>query len=522
MKSDYELSLKDYIAIIKDRALLLGVSIVVVIAATIGVAVTVPPLYQSTGTILVESQQISPELVSANNNSFADERIEVIRQRVMTRENLLKIIDKYNLFADKGRRFSETDKIEQMRSAIAVATLSTYVKGRGEATVAFTVSYEDKRPEVAKEVADELVTLFLNENMKQRTERATETTEFLTQEANKLGAELAALENKLADFKQAHANALPENQQLRMSMLSRSELEFREVDRDYKAAQEELRYLELELAAANAGVPAQAAGGRPAAADQPQDLASLKAEYARLLTRYTPAHPDVVAVKRKIDLLKASGEKGIAAAAAMNLDAARVRTKMAATQSRIASLAEQKRQLTAKMEGYEADILEAPQVERGLVTLMRDHDNARKKYEEIRNKEMGAKITESLEQENKAERFVLLEPPLMPEKPVKPNRKKIVALGLVLAPAVGGGLVMLLEMLNQRIRGVGALESVLGKRVLVAVPYISTQADVARRRKWRVLLAIAGLLLIAMLMVVVHVFYMPLDLLLFKAMARFE
>ena len=522
MKSEYELSLKDYIAIIKDRALLLGVSIVVVLAATVGVALSVPPIYQSTGTVLVESQQISPDLVSAGNNSFADERIEVIRQRVMTRENLLRIIDKYNLFADKGSRFSETDKIEQMRNAIVVATLSTFIKGRGEATVAFTVSYEDKRPEVAKEVADELVTLFLNENIKQRTERATETTEFLSQEANKLGAELADLENQLADFKQAHANALPENQQLRMSMLSRSELEFREVDRDYKSAQEELRYLELELSAANAGASTPAANGRSAAVDQAQDLPSLKAEYARLLTKYKEAHPDVQAVKRKIDLLKASGEKGIAAAASMNLDAARVRTKMAAAQSRIASLAEQKRQLITKMEGYEADILEAPQVERGLITLMRDHDNARKKYEEIRNKEMGAKITESLEQENKAERFVLLEPPLMPEKPIKPNRKKIVALGLVLAPAVGGGLVMLLEMLNQRVRGVGALESVLGKRVLVAVPYIATQADKAKRRQWLMLMIVAGLVLVAMLLVVVHVFYMPLDVLLFKAMARFE
>lgn len=247
MKSEYELSLKDYIAIIKDRALLLGVTAVVILAATVGVAVTVPPVYQSTGTILVESQQISPELVSANNNSFADERIEVIRQRVMTRENLLQIIDKYNLFADKGRQFSEADKIDQMRNAIVVTTLSTFVKGRGETTVAFSVSFEHKRPEVAKEVANELVTLFLNENMKQRTERASETTEFLTQEADKLGSELATLENQLADFKQAHANALPENQSLRMSMLSRSELEFREVDRDYKNAQEELRYLELEL-----------------------------------------------------------------------------------------------------------------------------------------------------------------------------------------------------------------------------------------------------------------------------------
>jgi len=207
----------------------------------------------------VESQQISPELVSANNNSFADERIEVIRQRVMTRENLLRIIDKYNLFADK--RLSESDKIEQMRNAIVVATLSTFVRGRGEATGAFNVSFEHKQAQVAKDVANELVTLFLNENLKQRTERANETTEFLTQEANKLGAELASLENQLADFKQAHANALPEHQSLRMSMLSRSELEFREVDRDYKTAQEELRYLELELSAANAGLTMRSISG---------------------------------------------------------------------------------------------------------------------------------------------------------------------------------------------------------------------------------------------------------------------
>ncbi|MNH06520.1 hypothetical protein D3C79_658900 [compost metagenome] len=306
-----------------------------------------------------------------------------------------------------------------------------------------------------------------------------------------------------------------------MNMLSRSELEFREVDRDYKAAQEELRYLELELSAASAGLATKAGEGpRVASAEQPQDLPSLKAEYARLLSRYKEAHPDVVAVKRRIQALEASGNR-TAAASTVGLDVARVRAKMSAAQVRIASLAEQKRELTRKMEGYEAEILEAPQVERGLVTLMRDHDNARKKYEEIRAKEMGAKITESLEQENKAERFVLLEPPLMPEKPIKPNRKKIAALGLVLAPAGGGALVMLLEMFNQRIRGVGALENLLGRRVLVALPYIDTKADVARRKRWRNWLILAALVLAAIMVVLVHVFYMPLDVLLFKVMSRF-
>lgn len=520
MKSEYELSIRDYISIIKDRALVLAIVIVVILAATVAVAVAVPPVYQSTGTILVESQQISPDLVANNNNSFADERIEVIRQRVMTRENLLRIIDKYGLFSSKARQLSDADKVELMRTAILVETLSTFIKGRGEATVAFNVSFEHKQPEVAREVANELVTLFLNENIKQRTERASETTEFLSQEADKLGAELQSLENQLADFKQAHANALPEHQTLRMNMLSRSEMEFREIDRDYKAAQEELRYLDLELAGAKAGVPSTLDGGRPRTAEPPQDLASLQAEYTQLLSRYKEAHPDVRAVKRKIDALKAGGGAG-GIGIEGNLDVAKVRTRMAAAQERVASLAQQKRDMSQKINAYEAEILEAPQVERGLVNLMRDHDNARKKYEEIRAKQMAAKISESLEQENKAERFVLLEPPMLPEKPVKPNRKKIVALGFVLAPAGGGALVMVLEMLNQRVRGVGALESIVGKRVLVSIPHIPTQAELAQRRRWRVWLVVSILALAVLGVVLLHFFYMPFDLLLMKAMSRF-
>ena len=134
---------------------------------------------------------------------------------------------------------------------------------------------------------------------------------------------------------------------------------------------------------------------------------------------------------------------------------------------------------------------------------MRDHDNARKKYEEIRTKEMSAKISESLEQENKAERFVLLESPLMPEKPVRPNRKKVVAMGFLLAPVGAGALVMLLEMMSQRVRGAQAL------------------ASVARRRKWRMLSIVCGVALIAIFLVLLHFLYMPLDLLIFKALGRF-
>ena len=521
MASEYEMSVNDYIAILKHRAVLVVVSIAVIFAVSVLVAMYIPPVYQSSGTILVESQQISPDLVAANNNTFADERIEVIRQRVMTREHLEGIIDKYNLFSSESRRLSVTEKIEEMRNAISVSLVSAAVKGRGEVTIAFRLGFEHKQPEIANKVAKELVTLFLDENIKQRTERASETTEFLTQEADKLRVELETLENRLADFKQAHSNALPEHQELRMNMLSRAETELKEIDRDYKAAREELRFNELEVSAASAGVVSKP-GATGAEAEKPQDLGSLKAEYTRLLSLYTEAHPDVRAVKRKIAALEAAQGPGANAVSSVSLEVAKAQARVAASEARIKSLADQKREILTKIEAYEAQILETPQVERGLVTLMRDHDNARKKYEEIRTKEMGAKISESLEQENKAERFVLLEAPLMPEKPVRPNRKKVVAMGFVLAPVGAGALVMLLEMLNQRVRGVEALTSVLGRRVLGTIPYIHTKAELERSKRLRTLLILCGIVLIACLLVLLHFFYMPLDLLVFKALARFE
>lgn len=520
MASEYEMSVNDYIGIIKHRAVLVIVCITVILGLSVLVAMSIPPVYESSGTILVESQQISPDLVAANNNTFADERIEVIRQRVMTREHLEAIIDKYNLFSSEIRRLSVTEKIDEMRNAITVSLVSAAVKGRGEVTIAFRVGFEHKQPEVATQVANELVTLFLDENIKQRTERASETTEFLTQEADKLRVELEVLENRLADFKQAHSNALPEHQELRMNMLSRAETELKEVDRDYKAAREELRFNELEVKSASAGVVSKS-GASGSAASQPQDLDSLKAEYTRLLSLYTEAHPDVRAVKRKITALEAAQGAGTGAVTSVSLDVAKAQARVAASEANIKSLADQKQQILAKIDAYEAQILETPQVERGLVTLTRDHDNARKKYEEIRTKEMGAKISESLEQENKAERFVLLEAPLMPEKPVRPNRKKVVAMGFVLAPVGTGALVMLLELLNQRVRGVEALASVLGRRVLGTIPYIHTRAELARRKRLQVLMLLGGVLLIASLLVLVHFFYMPLDSLVYKALSRF-
>jgi succinoglycan biosynthesis transport protein ExoP len=200
---------------------------------------------------------------------------------------------------------------------------------------------------------------------------------------------------------------------------------------------------------------------------------------------------------------------------------AKVQTKIAATNTRIESLAGQIKVLRGRMAGYEQQLLKTPQVERGLITLMRDHESAQKKYAEIHAKQMNAKIAENLEGENKAERFSLLEPPAFPDRPSKPDRIKILLMGIFAAFGGSGGLVLLLETINQRIRGQEALAIAIRQRPMLAIPYIVIEDEVIGRKRLlkRVAIAVAAVIVISA--VLLHFLYMPLDILMMKIIARF-
>lgn len=526
MSEEYQLTLNDYLSILRRRGVLLAATFVGLLAVALVVVVVIPPVYQSTGTILVESQTIPTDLIPSSAASLIDERIEVIRQRVMTRENLFKIIEKYQLFRDTTQTLTVSEKIDEMRKQIFIESIGANVKSsrrRDQGTIAFRLTFEHRKPEITQRVANELVTLFLDENVKSRTERATETTEFLTQEADKLKVELEKVETQLAVYKQEHSKALPQHQELHMSMLSRTETELKDVEREYKAAQEELRFLDLELSAAKAGITPKT--GAVYATQNPQDIGSLKAEYQRLLTLYTEAHPDVRAVKRKIESLEAAAPTGAGAekpaGAPVSLEVAKVQTKIAATNTRIESLVGQIKVLRGRMASYEQQLLKIPQVERGLITLMRDHESAQKKYEEIHAKQMNAKIAENLEGENKAERFSLLEPPAYPDRASKPDRIKILLIGILAAIGGSGGLVFLLETLNQRIRGQEALAIAIRQRPMLVIPYIVIEEEVLGRKRLLKRGAIGATAVIVIAAILLHFLYMPLDILMMKIIARF-
>lgn len=525
---DAQLTLPDYLAILRRHAVLIAGSFIAILVVAIAVALLVPPVYQSTGTILIESQQIPKELVQASITSYADERIEVIKQRVMTRENLLRIIRKYQLFQSDRTSLTPSEQIDEMRKDTLVELVNANVNPGARSTIAFKVSFEHRRAEVAQAVANELVTLFLNENVKVRTERATETTQFLKDEADRLRAELDKQEGRIAAYKQEHNSTLPQNLALGLTALQRTESDLRQVESDRRSAEEELRVLESDRATSMAMIAqGQSPSGAVAGSGNPRaELERARIELARLQAIYTESHPDVRAQKRRIENLEQTiaADKaptaGSGSVAPKDPAVARIDVRIAAIRSRMASLSAQEAAVRSKLAQMEAQIRSAPELERGLAALTRDYETTQRQYAEIRAKQDTAQLAENLEGEQKAERFALLEPPTVPEKPIRPDRKKLITAGFAGAVGGAGALTALVETLHGTVRGIGAISGILGQSPLVTIPYIPVAVEPARRRRivWT---ASAGLAAVAVVLVLcVHFLYLPLDVLVAKILMR--
>ena len=485
MAAEYELTLRDYLSIMRRRApYLIGIFVAVLLTSVV-VSFAIPPTYRATGTILLESQKIASMLEPAATQTQTQtqteiaQRISVIRERVMTRESLLRIANKYDLFKGSSRTLTSSELIEAMRDRIGVEPVSSdelFSDQRGKPTIAFIVSYEDKDPGIAYQVATDLTTLFMDWNVKLRTEGATEASLFLAQESDKLKLEVERLDKLVTDFKQQNSGSLPEQAGVRLSMMTSIDSDIRGVERDYNAAEENLRSLQADLDAAKQGI----------GVDTPQSLPALKAEYARLSATYSESYPDMRALKRKIDALESAAKmpgSEDTPEAATTPAIYQIQAKIAAAKSQLKSLAAQKKMLQAKLDQNQRSMAMSSKVEQSLDSLIRDRDNAQKRYEEIHTKQVNAQIAQQLENENKSDRFTLLEPPIKPDKVFKPNRVKIIAMGFFLGIASSVGALVMMASFDSQIRGADALAHVLGYRPLVVIPYLFIHEEIVRRRR---------------------------------------
>ncbi|MGZ8983199.1 MAG: GumC family protein [Methylotenera sp.] len=517
MALEREMTFDDYVSIIRRRFPYVVGFFFLVFLAVIAYAIKLPPEYQSTGTILIESQQVKSD---SAKEKYATVRFEALKKIVLSKENLFKIAEKYKLFGlDKNTKLSPAGIAPLMRSYVTVELLNADSGAWGEkSTFAFEVSFKYYNPDDPYNVANDLVKLFLDENDRASKERVTETAEFYANEAEKQKIALEKIEKELTRYKQGHSNSLPQNNAMQVASLERLGNDLRATQREHGATQAELRSLDVSLESAKAGI------GLITSQDQGSSVAELeklKLEFAKQSSIYSENHPSLRALQRRIDAIEKNNPPGAKPVTAKSVMVAKVQTQIDAANARLKSLEVDERNIRAKINQTEGLVMQSAQTEGGLGALQRDYDNAKAAYAEMKAKQDNSKIAKNIEMENKGERFVLLEAPLLPETPIKPNRILIILGGFFAAIAGAIGLAVLMETFDKRVRGADALVSIMKIQSMVTIPYITNAAELKRRKYIVSYTLISILAIILLVLLIVHFLFMPLDILTSKILARF-
>lgn len=296
--------LRDYLAVLARRRKALTVTFTAGIVMTILLGVLLPPHYRSAGTVLIEQQEIPVNLVQSTVTSFADERVQIISQRVMTTETLLDIIRRYNLYPRERERATREELLKLMRKDVGLKMISADVidprDGRPtSATIAFEVSYTSRSPDLAAKVANELVTLYLNENLTNRTQIAEQATDFLRSEGDRIQKQITTVEAKLEKFKQDNYERLPSLTQLNMQLLDRDEQQLLAAEERQNSLEQQRVFLEAQLAQLKPDAAIFSDTGERILSARDR-LKMLRSQLAAARAEYAPDYPDVVTLQREV------------------------------------------------------------------------------------------------------------------------------------------------------------------------------------------------------------------------------
>lgn len=488
---------------------------------TVFVLSLVPNRYSSEATLLVVQQQVPERYVLPTTTSDVNEALQAMTQAVLSRTQLLGIIDEFGLYAKAKKRLASEEILELMRRDVEITPLASSPQQRNIS--AFKISFRTDSPHLAQQVTSRLTSLFISENLKTREDQATNTTKFLQEQLESARTKLAEQEERVRDYKTRYLGELPEQQQGNLAVLAGMQTQLQNTTASLDRAQQQRVYLESLLTGyrslAARGAPVVSGVSRVASPIElvQASLVRLVSERAKLLVTYTPRHPDVTQMDVEIarteallQRLKASEPPATEEAKVQTLPAAsrgteedsaiaQLKSQLEANRVELENLSKDQKQLRAAIAQYHDRLSQTPVREQQLAAILRDHDLLKQDYSDLVRKQLQAELATSLERQQAGQQFRLVDPPSLPTVPVSPKRVTIslggaaggILLGLVLAFLADGrdrsfhseknvsqrfalplvvGIPLLLTPTEKRVRAwKGALEWFAGSVLVLAV-----------------------------------------------------
>lgn len=485
---------------------------IVVLFTTFGVlmALRLPEIYEAEARLLVESPQISDELVDVTVTTSADEELTIISEQLLTRTNLLEIADQFDVFENYSE-MPPDQIVEQMRDATSISNN----RGGGGATI-ITVTFAARDGQISADVVNEYVTRIIAANVEMRTGRAEGTLDFFEQEVQRLSGELDARSARISQFQAENADALPADQSFRLSRQAVLQERLASAQRELSSLiDQRARIIEVYEATG------QITAAEDILTDDQRQLRNLDRELAQLLSIYSEDAPQVVTLRRRLETLREQVAATTPEGAQTNAGQAVLDVQLGQIDAQIENLESVIAESREELIRLEDAIARTPLNAITLGSLQRDYENIRAQYDSSIARLAQASTGERIELTSRGQRITLIEAAVVPNEPSRPNRRLIVVAGVATGIGLAGWVFFLLEVLNRTVRRPIEIRRALGIEPLATVPYISTRAERLSRFGVRfavLVLVIAG---IPAGLWAVDSFLMPLDEIISEVAARF-
>ena len=480
----------------RRRSWLAVLSFAMPACVVVGLVTSLPNIYRSTATVLIERQQVPEAFVRPTVTGEVETRLQTISQEIFSRATLEALIGEFNLYPRLRARVPADRLVARLRNDITLVMKSD-AGPAGPKMVAFTVSFRGAEPAVVAAVTNRLAALFIDENLKIRARQATGTADFLRTQLEETTRQLDVQERRVSEYNRRYMGELPQQMTSNLAAIEQLSTQLRLNNDRQTMAQARREALERQLADVEMA-PAAAAG--PGVPDTPAlRLVRLRQDLRELRTQYTEKYPEIVRVKTEIAVLERElGARGPEAAAPAPLpqDPAIRRLKGALTEvdAEIKALRKDEQRLQAAIARYQARVDNTPQREQEFQELSRNYQTTKEHYQSLLKRYQEAQLAEDMEQSRKGEQFKVVEPAVASGPPAAPNRGRFLVTGLALSLGLAAAAVILSEQMDTSFHSVDELRAFTRVPVLVSIPRIVT-AHEARRRRRRARLATALALL---------------------------
>ncbi len=426
-------------------------AVLIAIAAT-AAAFLLPRTYQARALLLVESNELADGQTNQDGNPI-DRRMARIRQQILSRPDLVELIQANDLYGASRHQEPLSTLIERMRKATDISSVNADIQGGpagNKGSIAFSLTFDYPEPGPAQIVAQTFVDRLLKLDAKQTQADAQGNVNVLEDQAASLQQEVATIESRIKQIAGANGAALSSAGATMMTGGAGI---------DYAG---QIAALQRE----NAQLTAQAS----TAVDRDPGVVAAEAQLTAAQATYSDSHPDVQIARKRLEIARAAAQ-GLSN---RNISSA-VRQQIATNNSAIAQLSRQRASEEGRVAMLSAAQARGPAVFQEVQQLQARADMIRTNLARVSTSLLNAKSVSKLTEDQRGERLTLIEPPVTPDRPTSPNRPLLIIGGILAGLAAGLGLVLLAELILRPIRSTLQLTQITGEPPLGVVPVLTSR-----------------------------------------------